>query len=441
MRVSTGPDGATVAVSMNNLLLDGASMMLLMDEIAASYADPATRLDAADASTASTATAGTPASTAPAGAAATPAADPTPGYLADRPWLTDPAAPVPWQGRMLTPAELDGRLDAVLADLPPAPFVPDRRALAGLTDTTMARVAADVDAATWDTVRAGLAARHVTPAAGVLAAFGRALAAETGGDDLTVTLTRFDRDLSVPGIDRALGDFTSLSLAGLRGLRAGDRTVAERSAQTALAEADDPALDALRLTARAVQTSGDPVAGVFPVVFTCGLGLAGATAQAAGDPAGTDAGTAGTTAGTAAQPAGRSLRERSFGTQVAASSTTPQVVLDLQVADDRDGLHLTADHLVRVLPAAVADRVVRRTVAELTGAPAGDGGRSRTGEGDDATLPRPRPPPRRTPPRRTPPPAVTLPAVMLPVTPRGPTPPTPPRSSRRCGRTSSASTA
>ncbi|MGV0378177.1 phosphopantetheine-binding protein, partial [Corynebacterium bovis] len=260
VRVSTGPDGATVAVSMNNLLLDGASMMLLMDEIAASYADPATRLDAADASTA------------PGGAAAAPAADPTAGYLADRPWLTDPAAPVPWQGRMLTPAELDGRLDAVLADLPPAPFVPDRRALAGLTDTTMARVAADVDAATWDTVRAGLAARHVTPAAGVLAAFGRALAAETGGDDLTVTLTRFDRDLSVPGIDRALGDFTSLSLAGLRGLRAGDRTVAERSAQTALAEADDPALDALRLTARAVQTSGDPVAGVFPVVFTCGLG-------------------------------------------------------------------------------------------------------------------------------------------------------------------------
>ncbi|MGV0337481.1 AMP-binding protein, partial [Corynebacterium bovis] len=368
VRVSTGPDGATVAVSMNNLLLDGASMMLLMDEIAASYADPATRLDAADASTA------------PGGAAAAPAADPTAGYLADRPWLTDPAAPVPWQGRMLTPAELDGRLDAVLADLPPAPFVPDRRALAGLTDTTMARVAADVDAATWDTVRAGLAARHVTPAAGVLAAFGRALAAETGGDDLTVTLTRFDRDLSVPGIDRALGDFTSLSLAGLRGLRAGDRTVAERSAQTALAEADDPALDALRLTARAVQTSGDPVAGVFPVVFTCGLGLAGATAQVAGDPAGDAAGTA-----------GRSLRERSFGTQVAASSTTPQVVLDLQVADDRDGLHLTADHLVRVLPAAVADRVVRRTVAELTGAPAGDGGRSRTGEGDDATLPRPRP--------------------------------------------------
>ncbi|KQB83507.1 non-ribosomal peptide synthetase [Corynebacterium oculi] len=319
VRVSLGPDGATIAVSMNNLLLDGASMMLLMNEIEERYTDPKVRGD----DTASAA-----------------------AYLSERPWLTDPAAPVPWQGRMLSPTELDERLDTVIEQLPPAPFVPDRQTLAQFTDSSMARVGADIDAAAWEKIRAGFATRRITPAAGVLAAFGRALSAETGEDSHTINLTRFDRDLSAPGIDRVLGDFTSLSLAALHGLSAGDRAVAERSAQDAVAGADDPARDTLRLAARAVQTSGDPVAGLFPVVFTCALGLT-------------------------SQPE-RSLRERSFGTQIEASSTTPQVVLDLQVADDGGGLHLTADYLVQVMPEEVARRVVRRTVAELTDLPSGD---------------------------------------------------------------------
>nr|WP_227659073.1 MULTISPECIES: AMP-binding protein [unclassified Corynebacterium] len=336
VRVSTGVDGATVAVSMNNLLLDGASMMLLMDEISDSYAGSAVGENTTT------------------GIAA---------YLVNRPWLTDPVAPVPWQGRMLTPDDLAGRLDSVLAKLPPAPFVPDRQTLIGLTDTSMARVSADIDAATWERIREGFATRRVTPAAGVLAAFGRVLAAETGEDGLTINLTRFDRDLSAPGIERVLGDFTSLSLIGVHGLRAEDRAIAERSGQAALAGADDPAQDALRLAARAVQTSGDPAAGLFPVVFTCGLGLSAVTPGAL-----------------------RSLRERSFGTQVAASSTTPQVVLDLQVADDRDGLHLTADYLVEVMPAEIAHRVIRRTVAELTRLPAGDEGRENARRACDSTL-------------------------------------------------------
>ncbi|KQB83411.1 Phenyloxazoline synthase MbtB [Corynebacterium lowii] len=188
----------------------------------------------------------------------------------------------------------------------------------------------------------------------MLAAFARALAAETRSDSLTINVTRFDRDLTAPGISEVAGDFTALSLVSLRGLRSGALAGTAAEAQAELARAGEPERDTLRVAARAVRATGDPAAGLFPVVFTCGLGLSGGPNR------------------------NRAFAEQSFGTRVAAGSTTPQVVLDLQVADDRDGLHLTADYLTQILPEARVRRIVDRAVEALLGGTESPGGPGET---------------------------------------------------------------
>lgn len=307
-----------IGVSMSNLLLDGSSMVRLMEELSEAYVDPEEYA-----------------------ARSAPVMVDLAGYLGRRPWLTDYSAAVETgDGTVVPPTLLRERLDRVLAELPPAPLVPARREMTMLTSLSMTRISADVPHLRWSRMRELLATRRLTPAAVVMAAFARALAAETGEDALTLNLTRFDRDLTVPGVAESLGDFTTLSLVGLRDLRSEDLFRTSSAAQEALTGTAAPERDTLRLAARAVRTSGDPAAGLFPVVFTCGLGLAG-------------------------EGTGHDLRERSFGVQIDAGSTTPQVVLDLQVVDDGDGLHLTADYVEQILSVDRVQRILDGTVGEL----------------------------------------------------------------------------
>lgn len=331
--VAAGDDA--VGISMSNLLLDGTSMMKVMDELSRAYRDTA-------------------------GYATEPGAAPIDlaDYLGERPWLADDSATVIDPDGPVAADELRRRLDRVLMEMPPAPLVPDRTTLETLSEATMSRVSGDLPTDRWRELRSSFADRRVTPAAAVMAAFARALARCTGRDALTLNLTRFERDISVPGILEALGDFTSLSLVGLRDLSAADPSRIIADAQAALVDADRPEHDALRLAARKVQRSGDPMEGLFPVVFTCGLGMNNAASQS-------------------------SLRERSFGAQLEAGSTTPQVVLDLQVIDDSDGLHLTADHLAGVLPPDEAKRIVDSTLAELDGFAPNPGRTGSTASEDD----------------------------------------------------------
>lgn len=331
----TGPlalfaDGRRLGISMSNLLLDGASMMLVMEDLSRAYEDPGAMRKMGE------------------GAAVLAE------YLARRPWLVEESVPVPTAAGPLAPEDLANRVDRVLAAAPPAPLVPPAVDVLSLNNPRMERVSADLPADRWKAACARWAELRVTPAAGVLAAFARALADETHSDSLTINVTRFDRDLTAPGIAEVAGDFTALSLVSLRGLRSRALAGTAAEAQAELFRAGEPERDTLRVAARAVRATGDPAAGLFPVVFTCGLGLSGGPNR------------------------NRAFAEQSFGTRVAAGSTTPQVVLDLQVVDDRDGLHLTADYLTQILPEARVQRIVDRTVEALIGGTESPGGPSET---------------------------------------------------------------
>ena len=242
VRVHEHGDGATIGIGMDNLMLDGASMMMALQQLGELYADPPEHVDPM-----------------PGPAAYRRAADQTDGPEIQR---------------------LDRRLDR----LPAVPLLPSRDQLLGLRSPSFERVRAELDGRDWRAVVERAAELRVTPAAMTLAAYAAELAGLSGLDSVTVNVTRFDRDPALAGIEQVLGDFTSLRLIPC--LDTGDPLPElARRVQTELADAaDDPAADTTALQRRIVARTGDPTAAIHPVVFTCGLGLGPADGTGTPDP-------------------------------------------------------------------------------------------------------------------------------------------------------------
>ena len=242
VRVHEHGDGATIGIGMDNLMLDGASMMMALQQLGELYADPPEHVDPM-----------------PGPAAYRRAADQTDGPEIQR---------------------LDRRLDR----LPAVPLLPSRDQLLGLRSPSFERVRAELDGRDWRAVVERAAELRVTPAAMTLAAYAAELAGLSGLDSVTVNVTRFDRDPALAGIEQVLGDFTSLRLIPC--LDTGDPLPElARRVQTELADAaDDPAADTTALQRRIVARTGDPTAAIHPIVFTCGLGLGAAGGTDVPDP-------------------------------------------------------------------------------------------------------------------------------------------------------------
>ncbi|WEB44048.1 amino acid adenylation domain-containing protein [Streptomyces yunnanensis] len=292
-----------IGIGMDNLMLDGASMWRVLREIGALYAGAtAAELDPLRASFAD--------------------------YVSQRPWLCSTVAPT----------ERDSTYWAA-NPVPEAPALVSAAQIVALTERPVFdRVGTGLHRREWDAVRAAAADAGLTPAALIFAAYAAELAECSGQERLAVNVTTFDRDLTVPGIDTVVGDFTSLTLVGARVADGGDLVPVGRSAQLQLAAArDHRTVTAIDQQRNAVQETGDPVRGMYPVVFTCGLGMQ--------------------------DPALRS-DDFGFGRLVFSCSQTPQTVLDLQVHDDCRGLHITADHVTQLIGSrraqAVVDGVARR---------------------------------------------------------------------------------
>ncbi|WQD13037.1 MAG: hypothetical protein U1U88_001196 [Lawsonella clevelandensis] len=143
----------------------------------------------------------------------------------------------------------------------------------------------------------------------------------------------------MPGVNRVVGDFTSLTPVACRVLPGDSLEEVARAVQQTLASVRDyDAAGALWVQRELLQLTGDPYASMLPVVFTCGLGLVAD---------------------------GVSTTDFSFGTLGRVRSQTPQTLLDLQVHEDVKGLHLTADYVTQALDAqrvqdaisAVAQRI------------------------------------------------------------------------------------
>ncbi|WP_442348371.1 amino acid adenylation domain-containing protein [Gordonia sp. (in: high G+C Gram-positive bacteria)] len=289
VRVSTsgmhGTRPATVGIGMDNLWLDGASMFVVLRELTLAYR-------------------GLPLLPAPALGSGE--------YLRAHPGL-------------VTPQAAPDRLDAVAAGLPPAP----RLWTAPLTSVgrpVFDRAEALVPAARWQEIRRWAASRQLSAPNVVLAAYVRSLADWSGDPALAVNVTQFDRDPAVPDAAALAGDFTRLFVVGVPDTFA-EFTDLARTVQTAVIDGvADPAYTTTEVAAQLLARNGQPADALFPVVFTCGLGLAA------------------------------DGRDDLFGRLDRVRSQTPQTVLDLQVSESSAGLHLTADFVVDLLR---ADRVQR----------------------------------------------------------------------------------
>ncbi|MGI5195772.1 amino acid adenylation domain-containing protein [Streptomyces sp. CA-288835] len=217
--------------------------------------------------------------------------------------------------------------------LPPAPALPLRTDPAQVAKPHFTRRTAALDAERW-AVLSGRAREHgLTPSAVLLSAFCEVLGAWSGREDMTLTVTLFDRAEVHPHVDRVLGDFTSLMLVayepgGADAWLARVRRLQERLSKD-LAHREVSAVDVLRELSR--RTGRQEVA--VPVVFTSALGAVTELAARPKEP---------------------------FDQQVWGISQTPQVWLDHQVVEVNDGpdgpwVSLNWDAVEELFPGGVLD--------------------------------------------------------------------------------------
>ncbi|WLI75267.1 amino acid adenylation domain-containing protein [Kosakonia sp. H02] len=296
LRVRITPDGKTIGIGMDNLMLDGTSMFLLLRELGARYQG--------------------------------------------KPVVALPAITYAHYRNQCREASQTVAVQA----MPPAPCLPYLAALEKVSQPHFARSTCDVDEGVWRAVRQQAGQLRITPVALLLAAYALEIAALAPQPAFSLNVTTFERDPDIPGVANLVGDFTRLGLVAfdIEPAATDDQQLAEQARvahQGLLALHDTPEqVSTLRVARERVRQQGEPLAGLFPVVFTSGLGL--------------DVGTA------------RS-DEFGFGTLTYARSQTPQVAMDFQVHDDVRGLHITVDYVrellaseqVNALTAGVARRL------------------------------------------------------------------------------------
>ncbi|MFF0570452.1 amino acid adenylation domain-containing protein [Streptomyces sp. NPDC004041] len=216
---------------------------------------------------------------------------------------------------------------ARLAELPPPPALPFARDPATLEAPVFTRRRLNLPAEEWQAVKRDAARHGLTPSTVLLALYAEVLAAWSGTEALTVTLTLFNRRDVHPHIHRVLGDFTSLSLAGHRrdGLSWLAAAVAlQRRQAEDLDHADVPIDWLLREFGRRTGT----VDAAAPVVFTSAVGVGDATLAEPGT---------------------------GFPAKVWGISQSPQVCLDNQVTEESGDLVVTWDAVEELFPDGMLD--------------------------------------------------------------------------------------
>ncbi|MER7372427.1 non-ribosomal peptide synthetase [Streptomyces lanatus] len=297
-------DGRTrIGVSLDNLILDGLSMMTVFTELGVLYTDPDAQLPSVEATFRDYLA----------------SVQPAPETLdADRAY---------WRER--------------LPELPPAPRLPLQRDPATLGRPRFVRTSGELDAERWRRLKERAREHGVTPSTLLLAAYAEVLGTWSESPELTVNLTLFDRQEIHPDINRVLGDFTSLLLAAHRPRPGEDWLTRVRGLQEQLwRDLDHRSVSAVWVMRELARARGERDAAV-PVVFTSALGVDDGVSMDAPD---------------------------GFPARVWGVSQTPQVWLDLQVYEGRDGAlrhqwdavrELFPDGLVETM-SATFDRLLRR---------------------------------------------------------------------------------
>ncbi|AMB87600.1 non-ribosomal peptide synthetase [Pseudomonas agarici] len=221
-----------VFISLDNLLLDGMSMQILLAELELLYEQPERALEEI--------------------------------AIGFRDYQCLRASQPPSANAQ---AYWQRRLDT----LPPAPQLPLRRDPADIGVPRFVRLAERLPARQWEALQTNAHQHQLTPSGLLLSAFCAVLSAWSRERELTLNLTLFDRQPLHPHIDRVLGDFTSLLLLAWQpvGTWLDSAQRLQQRLWRDLAHRDHSAIRVMRELA----SRQGLAAAQMPVVFTSALGF------------------------------------------------------------------------------------------------------------------------------------------------------------------------
>lgn len=158
-----------------------------------------------------------------------------------------------------------------LASIPPAPALPLRCAPQDIETPRFVRLSSALDKSQWQSLKTLAANARLTPSAVLLAAWATVLSAWSARPDFTLNLTLFDRRPLHPQINQVLGDFTSLMLLAWH---PADNWLhsAQQLQQRLSQNLNHRDISALWVMRQLAQQQNQP-ATPMPVVFTSALGF------------------------------------------------------------------------------------------------------------------------------------------------------------------------
>ncbi|WP_036772228.1 non-ribosomal peptide synthetase [Photorhabdus australis] len=154
--------------------------------------------------------------------------------------------------------------------LPLAPQLPLRIAPESVQSPRFVRYSDRLSAHEWNQLKQHAAPHQITPSALLIAAYAAVLSAFSTRPELTLNLTLFDRPHWHEDINHILGDFTSLSLLAWHPEN-NWLLSARRLQQQLWQDLDHRHISAIRVMRELAQSRG-PDAAIMPVVFTSALG-------------------------------------------------------------------------------------------------------------------------------------------------------------------------
>ncbi|WP_346428551.1 condensation domain-containing protein, partial [Curtanaerobium respiraculi] len=158
--------------------------------------------------------------------------------------------------------------------LPPAPQIPLKKDPADIVDGRFSRIARRLDRAIWGKIADSARKADITQAALLLACYAKVLSRWSGGEDVTVNLTVFDRPDVHPDTGVIVGDFTTLLpiACPVSGQPSAERSI--KAVQCELADAlEHRSVSTINVQRELSQRTGYGDVSM-PVVFTCALGVA-----------------------------------------------------------------------------------------------------------------------------------------------------------------------
>ncbi|WP_425254143.1 amino acid adenylation domain-containing protein [Janthinobacterium sp. NFX145] len=302
-----GGNRCRLGIFFNYMTLDGFSIKLLLDQLAALYRDPHGPAQA-------------------------------PGLS-----FRDYVIQVQPQPEAVRRAEAYWR--GRLAGLPPAPALPLARDPQTLREARFARRQAVLPAPQWSSLCQHARSHGITPSVLLLTAYAQVLSQWSGGAAHTLNVTLFDRQDVHPDIHRVLGDFTSLAPVAFQPRDGAGLLPLARAMQQEVADALEHREVSSIWIQRERSRGMDMATASLPVVFTSTLGLGGGLFE---------------------NPA-PGFPEMVAG----GLSETPQVWLDHQLYEYKGTLVLTWDAVEALFPPGMLDDMFsayQALLASLTGA-------------------------------------------------------------------------